>query len=76
MSPAPMKSPKCVTARQSFFWYSVDKDWPGPMVRVLVWGNGPTRFGYRDDLGNWRGGAGAFMRSTPKMWSEIPVPPR
>jgi hypothetical protein len=55
-------------------WYRVDKDFPGVKVRVMVWGGGTTRFGYRDKRGNWRGLHHGHMNAAPKYWAEIPKP--
>lgn len=55
-------------------WYRVDKSFPKAGARVMVWGNGDTRFAYRDELDNWRGIHHGHMNGTPKYWAEIPRP--
>lgn len=44
-------------------------------TRVLVCGNGPVRFGYLDDLGNWRATHHGPIRGQPKFWMPIPETP-
>lgn len=43
--------------------------------RVLVWGNGPVRFGYLDALDNWRATHHGPLRSAPTHWMPLPEPP-
>lgn len=40
----------------------------------LVWGNGRTRFGYKDALGQWRGSHHRPMKTVPLKYSPIPKP--
>lgn len=56
-----------------WLWYDVATA-PAEIV-LLLWGNGPMRFGYRDHLGQWRGRHNHPMKSPPKLWSACPRPP-
>jgi len=49
---------------------------PKDGTRVLLWGNGPIRFGYMDELGNWRELTHGPMKTTPTHWRPIPTPPQ
>lgn len=42
--------------------------------KVLICGGGPVRFGYLDDLGNWRASHHGPVKGTPKYWAPIPRP--
>ena len=53
-------------------WHPIDTAPKG--VLVLVWGNGPVRFGYLDELGNWRARHRGPI-TDPTHWMPIPEPP-
>lgn len=71
----PSVKPHAARARQT-----VDLPWreilsaPAETL-VLVYGNGPTRFGYLDSLGNWRARFHGPLKSHPTYWMPIPDPP-
>lgn len=71
----PSVKPHAARARQT-----VDLPWreilsaPAETL-VLVHGNGPTRFGYLDSLGNWRARFHGPLKSHPTYWMPIPDPP-
>jgi hypothetical protein len=44
--------------------------------RVLLWGNGPVRFGIMDKLGNWRATHHGPVKGIPKCWMPEPLPPK
>lgn len=43
---------------------------------VLVWGNGPVRFGQRDREGQWRAMHHGPVKTKPKFWMPVPRPPQ
>lgn len=45
------------------------------LKKLLVWGNGPVRFGYRDEFNNWRASHHGPLKEPPTHWMEIPEPP-
>ena len=61
-------------ARQVIEWWRITERAPPKGERLLVWGNGPLRFGYLDDLGNWRATHHGPIRGTPSHWTFIPEP--
>jgi len=56
-------------------------DWQGvetapARTNVLVWGHGPIRIGYKDELGNWRAmHHGPINAIAPKKWRHLPERP-
>lgn len=42
---------------------------------LLVWGNGPMRFGLLDQHGNWRARHRGPLRTPPTRWRRLPPPP-
>lgn len=54
-------------------WQSIETAPVG--VRVLLWGNGPIRFGIKDKLGNWRATHHGPVKGKPTHWRKLPKPP-
>lgn len=59
---------------QTLECFEVDDAWPLVDERVMVWGDGPARFGYRDRHGQWRRVNHNPMNSVPTCWAPVPNP--
>lgn len=56
-------------------WKRITKLLPEAGRRVVVWGGGYVRFGYRDEHGQWRGYHHRPMNGLPTFWDDLPQPP-